>query len=112
MTEAASRCIKDELGADICFSDENSYEAGSFIYFSELGEMNEHELDHVIVCRIDSRTEFNINRDEVEEIRWMSIEEIDNELDSGVKYSSWFEKAYETAKEGMKHENETHYNSK
>ena len=56
--------------------------------------MKEHEIDHVIVCRICSDAAFVLNPDEVSEVRWMKREEIERELAEGVMYSAWFEQAY------------------
>lgn len=92
--EAAARCIWDELGISIVLTDENAHEAGVFRYYADLGEMKEHEIDHVIVCRISSDVSFDLNPDEVSEVRWMKREEIDRELAGGAAYSSWFERAY------------------
>ncbi|MDY5976316.1 MAG: isopentenyl-diphosphate Delta-isomerase [Anaerovoracaceae bacterium] len=92
--EAAARCIRDELGISIVLTDENAHEAGVFRYYADLGEMKEHEIDHVIVCRISSDVSFDLNPDEVSEVRWMKREEIDRELAGGAAYSSWFERAY------------------
>lgn len=92
--EAASRCIRDELGISIPLTDENAHEAGVFTYYKDLGEMKEHEIDHVIVCRICSDAAFVLNPDEVSEVRWMKREEIERELAEGVMYSAWFEQAY------------------
>lgn len=95
--EAAARCIWDELGISIVLTDENAHEAGVFRYYADLGEMKEHEIDHVIVCRISSDVSFDLNPDEVSEVRWMKREEIDRELAGGAAYSSWFERAYAEA---------------
>lgn len=95
--EAAARCIRDELGISIVLTDENAHEAGVFRYYADLGEMKEHEIDHVIVCRISSDVSFDLNPDEVSEVRWMKREEIDRELAGGAAYSSWFERAYAEA---------------
>ena len=53
--------MKDELGigTEQCSS---VAEAGVFTYFSDYGEMKEHEIDHVFLCCTDTAGEMRCVR--------------------------------------------------
>lgn len=97
--EAAQRCIADELGISMAVDETNAKEAGCFTYYSDLGQMKEHEIDHVICCRAESNTKINLNSEEASDVRWLSPDEIRAELKEGTGYTSWFERAFEIAAE-------------
>ncbi len=83
--EAAHRRLKEEMGFD-CELEEKFH----FIYKAQLGEnLFEHELDHVFTGLYDG--EFQINREEVQDFQWISMEELMNDMKSNPeKYTIWF----------------------
>ncbi|MGS0747166.1 isopentenyl-diphosphate Delta-isomerase [Halpernia sp. GG3] len=83
--EAASRRIKEELGIDAVLK-EKFY----FIYKAEVGQnLWEHELDHVFVGKFDG--EFNLNKDEVSEIRYITMQDLEVEMrDKAENFTEWF----------------------
>lgn len=96
--ESAGRCLKDELGIEAKLDWNSLMETGFFKYYADLGEMKEHEMDHVFVVYLGKEPEVVPNPEEVSEVRWLSCQEIDRELQEGVEYTAWFEKAYDIAK--------------
>ena len=65
-------------------------EVFSFIYKAPFDNgLTEHELDHVMIGKFNGVPE--INPDEVESYKWMSLEEVkvDMEMDAS-KYTVWF----------------------
>lgn len=98
MFDSAARCLKDELGIDAVIDWNSLMETGFFKYYADLGEMKEHEMDHVWVIYLGKDVTVTPNPEEVSEVRWMSCQEIDKELEEGVNYSAWFEKAFDFAR--------------
>jgi len=83
--EAGKRRLLEEMG----FITELK-EVFSFIYKAPFDNgLTEHELDHVMVGSYDKSPE--INRDEVEDFKWMTLEAVkrDMELHPEV-YTEWF----------------------
>lgn len=83
--EGATRRIKEELGIEAELS-----EKFSFIYKAEVGGgLWEHELDHVFVGNHES--DFNLNKEEVEEVRFISMEDLDQEItENAGNFTEWF----------------------
>ena len=83
--EAAHRRLKEEMGFD-CELEEKFH----FIYKAQLGEnLFEHELDHVFTGYYDG--EFQINREEVQDFQWISMEDLRNDMKNHPeKYTIWF----------------------
>ena len=72
--EGANRRLMEELGIETQIS-----EKFHFIYKADVGSgLWEHELDHVFIGQYNS--EFNLNKDEVEEIRYVSLKNLDQEI--------------------------------
>jgi isopentenyl-diphosphate delta-isomerase len=83
--EAGKRRLQEEMG----FSCELS-EVFSFIYKAPFDNgLTEHELDHVMIGKFNGVPE--VNPEEVESYKWMSLEEVkvDMEMDES-KYTAWF----------------------
>ncbi|WP_144283080.1 isopentenyl-diphosphate Delta-isomerase [Chryseobacterium echinoideorum] len=83
--EGAKRRLKEELGIDADIS-----EKFHFIYKANVGDgLWEHELDHVftgIYC-----DDFNLNEAEVEEVRYISLENLDKEISENPDlFTEWF----------------------
>ena len=83
--QAAHRRIKEELGID-CHLEEKFW----FIYKADVGQnLWEHELDHVFVGNYEG--EFNLNKEEVAEVRYISLENLNLELENNPEnFTEWF----------------------
>ena len=83
--EAAHRRLQEEMGFD-CELEEKFH----FIYKAQLGErLFEHELDHVFVGQYDGA--ISINPEEVEETKWISMEELKLDIKNNPEnYTIWF----------------------
>lgn len=83
--DGAKRRVKEELGIDVELS-----EKFNFIYKADVGGgLWEHELDYVFTGSYNSY--FNLNKDEVEEVRYISMEDLDKEItENPEKFTEWF----------------------
>ncbi|GAA5090534.1 isopentenyl-diphosphate Delta-isomerase [Chryseobacterium ginsengisoli] len=83
--EGAKRRVKEELGIDVELS-----EKFDFIYKADVGNgLWEHELDHVFVGTFEE--EFHLNKDEVDEVRYISLEDLDKEMSENPgNFTEWF----------------------
>lgn len=86
LNECVKIRAKEELGIEIS----DPQELFDFIYFSQYDNgLSEYELDHVLIGDYDG--EFNINKDEINDIQWIEIDELAIDLvKSPKKYSTWF----------------------
>ncbi|MGE4513432.1 MAG: isopentenyl-diphosphate Delta-isomerase [Chryseobacterium sp.] len=83
--EGAKRRLKEELGIETDLS-----EKFSFIYKADVGNsLWEHELDYVFTGTFEE--EFHLNKDEVEEVRYITIEDLDREMSENPEnFTEWF----------------------
>ncbi|WP_175622004.1 isopentenyl-diphosphate Delta-isomerase [Chryseobacterium schmidteae] len=83
--EAAKRRLNEELGIEAELS-----EKFHFIYKADVGGgLWEHELDYVFTGTYHS--EFNLNKDEVAEVRYISLENLDKEIsEHPEQFTEWF----------------------
>lgn len=83
--EAANRRLEEELGIKTQLK-----EKFHFIYKADVGQnLWEHELDHVFVGNYDG--EFHLNQEEVSEVRYISIEDLDTEIKNHPEqFTEWF----------------------
>ena len=83
--QAAKRRIKEELGID-CELEEKFW----FIYKADVGQnLWEHELDHVFTGIYDG--DFHLNPEEVAEVRYISMENLDHEIKQNPEhFTEWF----------------------
>jgi isopentenyl-diphosphate delta-isomerase len=83
--EAGKRRLQEEMG----FTTELK-EVFSFIYKAPFDNgLTEHELDHVLVGYFD--VEPNINKEEVEDYKWMLLEDVKSDIDKNPSiYTEWF----------------------
>jgi len=96
--EGAKRRVKEELGIEAELS-----EKFSFIYKADVGNgLWEHELDHVFVGTFED--EFHLNKEEVEEVRYITPEDLDLEMS---EYPEHFTEWFKIILEEYKH----HFNS-
>ena len=83
--DAANRRIKEELGITTDLSHKFH-----FIYKANVGQnLWEHELDHVFVGEYEG--EFNLNKEEVAEVKYISLEDLDRDMTASPEnYTEWF----------------------
>jgi isopentenyl-diphosphate delta-isomerase len=87
--DAARRRLREELGLDS--RDLDLEDVFSFVYKATFDNgLTEHELDHVLVGKISSYTE-EWDPEEVESVRWATLEEIALEMDQNPEhFTAWF----------------------
>lgn len=83
--EGAHRRLGEEMGFD-CALEEKFH----FIYKAQLEEkLFEHELDYVFTGTYDG--EININKEEVADYKWISMEDLMGDMDANPEnYTIWF----------------------
>ena len=83
--EAGKRRLQEEMG----FTCELE-EVFSFIYKAPFDNgLTEHELDHVMVGKYNENP--NINKEEVESFKWMTLEAIKVDMENNPEiYTAWF----------------------
>lgn len=83
--QAAERRLMEELGIEADLS-----EKFHFIYKAEVGnKLWEHEKDHVFVGNYNG--DFRLNPEEVSEIRYISMEDLDREMkEQPENFTEWF----------------------
>lgn len=88
--QAGKRRLQEEMGF-VCDLEEKI----SFIYKAPFDNgLTEHELDHIMVGYYDGNP--NINKEEVEDYKWMTLEEV--KIDMALKpeiYTEWFKIIFE-----------------
>ena len=85
LEEAVHRRLIHEMGFDC-----EVKEIKTFLYHAKLDkDLEEHELDHIFVGYYDKDP--IINKDEVEQWKWVSVEELNKELITNPeKFTYWF----------------------
>ncbi|WP_397446158.1 isopentenyl-diphosphate Delta-isomerase [Polaribacter sp. R77954] len=83
--EAGRRRLQEEMGFTTDLK-----EVFSFIYKAPFDNgLTEHELDHVMIGFFDDVP--NINKDEVEAYKWMSLENVKDDIEQNPQeYTEWF----------------------
>ena len=83
--EGAKRRVKEELGIETELS-----EKFNFIYKADVGSgLWEHELDYVFTGTYNA--DFNLNKNEVEEVRYISMKDLDQEIsEHPEQFTEWF----------------------
>ncbi len=84
--EGAQRRLKEELGIEAMELTPKFH----FIYKADVGgNLWEHELDHVFTGNYDGN--FSLNEEEVSEIRYITMEALDQEMESNPEnFTEWF----------------------
>ena len=83
--EAGKRRLQEEMG----FTTELK-EVFSFVYKAPFDNgLTEHELDHVMIGNYEN--EPNINKEEVEDFKWMQLEDVKEDIEKNPShYTEWF----------------------
>jgi len=83
--EAAAReRLKEEMGIETELE-----EKFSFIYKVKLGDLTEHELDHVFMGKFNGKPE--INPEEADDWKWMGIQKLKKDIkENPENYAFWF----------------------
>lgn len=83
--EGAQRRLNEELGITA-----NLTEKFSFIYKADVGQnLWEHELDHVFTGNYEGN--FALNEQEVSEVRYISMQQLDEEMNANPEnFTEWF----------------------
>ena len=83
--EAGRRRLQEEMGFTTDLK-----EVFSFIYKAPFDNgLTEHELDHVMIGYFDEKP--NLNKEEVEAYKWMTLEEVKSDIDQQPEmYTEWF----------------------
>jgi isopentenyl-diphosphate delta-isomerase len=83
--QAGERRLQEEMGFTT-----NLNEVFSFIYKAPFDNgLTEHELDHVLVGYFDDNP--NINKEEVEDYKWMLLEDVKSDIENNSsEYTAWF----------------------
>ncbi len=91
LATAASRRLREEMGIG-----GDLHQAGTFLYRAVVGDLIEHEVDHVLVGRFAG--EPSPNPHEVGAWRWVARPALEAELArTPERFSSWFPQALEIA---------------
>jgi isopentenyl-diphosphate delta-isomerase len=88
--EAGKRRLQEEMGF-VC----ELIEKTSFIYKAPFDNgLTEHELDHIMVGYYNNNP--LINREEVEDFKWMSVEDVKQDMSKNPQmYTAWFKIIFE-----------------
>jgi isopentenyl-diphosphate delta-isomerase len=91
--EAGKRRLQEEMGF-VC----DLKEVFWFVYKAPFDNgLTEHELDHVMVGTYNG--EPNINPDEVESYKWMSLEAVEEDIEKHPeRYTAWFKIIFEESR--------------
>lgn len=83
--DAGKRRLQEEMGFSVALK-----ELFSFIYKAPFDNgLTEHEFDHVMIGYFNEKP--NINKDEVEDWKWMSIEAVKDDMQKHPEvYTEWF----------------------
>ncbi len=87
LMEAAARRLEEELGVlnGTC----QLQEIDAFVYFQQYDGLSEYEFDHVLVG--EYRGEILPNPEEIQDTRWVTLEELEKELlEQPQKFAAWF----------------------
>jgi len=83
--DAGKRRLQEEMGFE-CDLEEKTW----FIYKAPFDNgLTEHELDHIMVGNYNGKP--NINPEEVADYKWMTLEEVKNDIKNQPEiYTAWF----------------------
>lgn len=83
---AAKRRLREEMGIKC-----NLKEIFNFIYKAKIGDLIEHEFDHVFMGKFDDSP--ILNRKEVQDFKWISLKRLKKDVKKHPqKYTFWFKR--------------------
>lgn len=84
LLDEAQKRLKEEMGFSCPLK-----EIFSFVYRAELGELTEHEFDHVLVGKFEG--EPKPNPEEADDWKWMNFEQLKKDVkENPQNYTFWF----------------------
>jgi len=84
LKNAIHRRLQEEMGFDTVLN-----KKFDFIYKATVGDLTEHEFDHVFFGVYEG--DIKPDPEEVEDIKWMTISDLQNDMKSNPeKYTAWF----------------------
>jgi isopentenyl-diphosphate Delta-isomerase len=87
LAQSAHRRLDEELGIRGVHFDE----AFVMRYWCDFGNsLSENEIDHVLAGKINNSTVINFNRDEVEEVAWVSTDFLKQAVGKDTAFAYWF----------------------
>lgn len=87
LVDAVQKRLEEELG--ITQGNCQLEELFSFNYFSQYDGLSEYEVDHVFLT--DYHGEIQVDPDEIMELRWIDLDELQKEMEvEPQKFSTWF----------------------
>lgn len=87
LEDAVQKRMEEELG--IPMGSCQPKELFFFNYFSQYDGLSEYEIDHVFLT--DYHGEMKADPDEIEELRWVALEDLQKEMESKPQeFSTWF----------------------
>ncbi len=98
--EALSRCVRDELTAELPLTEKDVTFCGKFTYLAPFGNLSEHEIDSVFLLQVRGEVMDSLkpNPAEIEELFWWSAEEIEERYAASPEsFSAWFKRAFDIA---------------
>lgn len=87
LEDAVQKRMEEELGIpkESCQPEE----LFAFNYFSQYDSLSEYEIDHVFLT--DYHGEVNVDPDEIMELRWVGLDNLQREMEvEPQKFSTWF----------------------
>lgn len=87
LEDAVQKRLEEELGISkgSCQPEELFF----FNYFSQYDGLSEYEIDHVFLT--DYHGELKVDPDEIMELRWVALEDLQKEMEAEPqKFSTWF----------------------
>lgn len=82
---ATKRRLKEEMGIKASYLKEFS----TFTYKAKIGNLIEHEIDHVFVGKFESQPK--PNRKEVQDFKWINLQDLKKDVkEHPRKYTFWF----------------------
>ncbi|MGY0407442.1 MAG: isopentenyl-diphosphate Delta-isomerase [Polaribacter sp.] len=96
--DAGRRRLQEEMGFTADLKD-----VFSFIYKAPFDNgLTEHELDHVMIGSFNS--EPNVNKQEVEDYKWMTLENVKKDIEENPTiYTAWFKIIFDKSYEKLTH---------
>lgn len=92
LLETAFNRLQEELG----YTSSSLEKIGECYYHIEcLNGLIEHEYDHIFITEYND-SEFNLNADEVDSIKWFSINDVNSALEKEpTSFTPWFDKVWQ-----------------